>query len=65
MDSEGSVSMWRSSGHVKDYENSSIRDPLPGNRVSFINLPEEEKNYAIYPMSKNAVKYIENLNDSN
>ena len=53
--------MWKASGHIKDYEPMMSSDSR-SNRLNFINTPEELRNYVVYPMSKDAVKYIEAIN---
>ena len=53
--------MWKASGHIKDYEPMMSFDSR-SNRLNFINTPEELRNYVVYPMSKDAVKYIEAIN---
>jgi|LakMenEpi03Oct11_1017367.scaffolds.fasta_scaffold40017_1 hypothetical protein len=53
--------MWKTSGHLKDYEPMTSSDSR-SNRQNFINTPEDLRHYVVYPMSKDAVKYIEAMN---
>lgn len=63
LDKDGNISMWKSSGSVNNYE-PTIDRTKEGNRTSFINMAEDERHYAVYPMSKDAVKY-DNSNATN
>ena len=57
LDQEGRVSMWQTSGPL--YPDSTNKDERFKSRDSFINQPEDQRNYAIYPMSKDAVSALE------
>ena len=59
LDSDGNISMWKATGNSISEPYKSVKS---GNRTSFINTPENEKHFVIYPMSKDAVKFMEQVN---